>query len=297
MPIVHKVLFFFNKVILVFFIVFCYSDSAFAQMDMTNFQEPQLYVEFKNATVSEAQKLIEGYDINQKHSCSTLLMYAITDIAQNPSDTSIEKIKLLIEAGANVNQEVCGLTPLHMAAGIPLGANRLVKEMADQAISKVKKGIGYCPYLGKQCKDATPEDMERLKGIFDGLFKHLQKDIEPYISKVMGLLVENGAVINRKSEGSTPLHVAAGGDGRISLIPLKCLIDYGANLDIKNEIGYTALHMAAAAKNTKAIKLLLEAGANPNMRNYKGQTYLELDESDPLNQRILQASDQGDFSL
>lgn len=59
MPIVHKVLFFFNKVILVFFIVFCYSDSAFAQMDMTNFQEPQLYVEFKNATVSEAQKLIE----------------------------------------------------------------------------------------------------------------------------------------------------------------------------------------------------------------------------------------------
>lgn len=289
-----------NKMRFVFFVVlsvFGYSNLASAQIDMTNFEEPKIYLDFANATVDEAQKLIQGYDINQKHLCSSLLMYAITDVAQNPSDTSVEKIKLLIDSGADVNQDVCGLMPLHAATGLARASIILINEMVFPLQEKIKKGVGYCPHLGKQCKEATAEDMKALNKVFGDLYESAQKNVDIYAVKVMEILISSGADVDKGNlrDKQSPLFMAA--TVKNSLDPLKTLIEHGADVNHQADNGYTALHAAAAAKNTRAIKMLLDAGADPNIRNHMGQTYLELDENSPVNQVILHSSDRAYFSM
>lgn len=302
MSIVHKVLFVLNKAILVFFMVFCYSNLAFAQIGLIqtgsiDSQEFNINIAFARATVEEARELIKNYDVNQQHSCTTLLSGAIFDVAQNPSETSIEKIKLLIDAGVDVNKAPCINTPLYIAAGLPKLAIINLNYVANEMLDQIKRGVGYCYHIGKQCKDATAEDMKTLDKVFDDLYYPVQNNASAYTAQLMNLLIENGADINKGNlkENESPLFVAA--IVKNSLDALKTLIEHGADVNHQANNGYTALHVAAAAKNTKAIKMLLDAGADPNIRNQMGQTYLELDESSPANQAILHTLDRVYFSM
>lgn len=300
MSIVHKVLFVSNKAILVLFIVVCYFNLAFAQTGLIqtkSIDSQDFYIDFAKATVEEASELIKNYDINQQYSCTTLLSRAIYDVAQNPSETSVEKIKLLIDAGVNVNQGTCTATPLYIAAGFPRLAIMNLNYVANEMLDQIKRGVGYCYHLGKQCKDATAEDMKTLDKVFDDLYYPVQNNASVYTVQVMNLLIENGADINKGNlkDKQSPLFMAA--TVKNSLNALKTLIEHGADVNHQADNGYTALHVAAAAKNTKAIKMLLDAGADPNIRNHMGQTYLELDENSPVNQAILHSSDRVYFSM
>ena len=49
---------------------------------------------------------------------------------------------------------------------------------------------------------------------------------------------------------------------------MQLLIDAGINLDNQNDNGVTVLMYAASSGKTEAVKLLLEAGANPDLRNF-----------------------------
>lgn len=49
-------------------------------------------------------------------------------------------------------------------------------------------------------------------------------------------------------------------------------IRQGANVNAANKIGYTPLIEAASWGHTETVKLLLNAGANPNMLDNKGNT-------------------------
>ena len=55
----------------------------------------------------------------------------------------------------------------------------------------------------------------------------------------------------------------------------KLFIKHGADINIADSIGTTALHHAAAHYDTEMVKYLLEKGANKKARNYKGQTPLD----------------------
>jgi ankyrin repeat protein len=60
----------------------------------------------------------------------------------------------------------------------------------------------------------------------------------------MRLLVELGADINVKAEGGwTALHLAA--DGRHEVV-VRLLVELGADVNVKDEYGQTALHRAAS---------------------------------------------------
>jgi ankyrin repeat protein len=52
------------------------------------------------------------------------------------------------------------------------------------------------------------------------------------------------------------------------------VLEQGANVDMKDELGNTALHMAAAAGHTPIVKKLLENNANVNIQNNQGNTPL-----------------------
>ena len=87
-------------------------------------------------------------------------------------------------------------------------------------------------------------------------------------------LLEAGADLNARDEnGWTPLHTAAAG----SKIPgtVTALLEAGADLNAREENGWTPLHLAAGSSETPGIiAALLEAGADPNVRGENGQTPL-----------------------
>ena len=92
--------------------------------------------------------------------------------------------------------------------------------------------------------------------------------------KFAEMLVDNGADVNLKDNyGETALmHICKINTGATDLI--NKLIKNSENIDDKNKHGDTALLLACASENTTAMKLLLENGANPNIRNDDGYNAL-----------------------
>jgi ankyrin repeat protein/mono/diheme cytochrome c family protein len=74
------------------------------------------------------------------------------------------------------------------------------------------------------------------------------------------LLVNRGANLNVRSElGNTPLIVAAAHADSTAVVEF--MLSHGADLKAKNKRGYTALHSAVGAGNPKTVKLLAAKGA------------------------------------
>jgi ankyrin repeat protein len=88
------------------------------------------------------------------------------------------------------------------------------------------------------------------------------------------LLLDRGADLSARDEmGKTPL-IGAALVGDDVMVPL--LIQRGADLEAKDKDGYTALHWAAWNWQTSVVRLLIAHGANVNARNNKGETPLDL---------------------
>lgn len=83
-------------------------------------------------------------------------------------------------------------------------------------------------------------------------------------------LIDQGADVNKT--GWTPLHYAAT-RGHIELMAL--LLDKNAYIDAASPNGTTPLMMAAFYGTPSAVKLLLEAGADPMLRNQKDLTAID----------------------
>jgi hypothetical protein len=79
------------------------------------------------------------------------------------------------------------------------------------------------------------------------------------------LLIQRGADVNQA--GWTPLHYAAT-KGHIDMMRL--MIDHSAYLDAESPNGTTPLMMAAHYGTPMAVKLLLEEGADPRIKNKLG---------------------------
>jgi uncharacterized protein len=83
-------------------------------------------------------------------------------------------------------------------------------------------------------------------------------------------LIERGAHVNKP--GWTPLHYAATG-GHLAIMEM--LLRQKALLDAQSPNGTTPLMMAAMYGTPEAVKLLLEAGADLQLRNQLGMTALD----------------------
>jgi len=84
-------------------------------------------------------------------------------------------------------------------------------------------------------------------------------------------LLDCGADINaRNLDNNTPLINAAGRDFA------RMLLERGAEIDARVQLGRTALHWAIVAKNLQSVRLLLEHGADVSVRDELGKTPFQL---------------------
>ena len=90
--------------------------------------------------------------------------------------------------------------------------------------------------------------------------------------EVVRFLLEHGGGLNtpsRNAQKVAPIHAAvACGDGVI----LRALLERGADVNVRQEGGFTPLHGAAAGGDTEALSLLLEHGADVTARTVDGRT-------------------------
>lgn len=90
---------------------------------------------------------------------------------------------------------------------------------------------------------------------------------------VREILAEGADKDVRNAFGDTALHIAV---YQPNLMIIKLLLDYGFDPNaVATRNGNTPLHNAVAANNVNAARLLLQYGANKNIRANDGQTPLE----------------------
>ncbi len=100
------------------------------------------------------------------------------------------------------------------------------------------------------------------------------KDLILYKDQINFQLKEDLKTSEYQTVGATPLHIAALYDVKPYLI--KLLVSKGANLNVQDSLGNTALHYTAKANDDASVSLLLQLGANLNIPNNEGQFPLEL---------------------
>jgi ankyrin repeat protein len=138
----------------------------------------------------------------------------------------------------------------------PKGLSGLYLALRDQSLKAAEALIAW-PKTNveiRTAQDESPLMIASLKGQLE----------------VARKLIERGADVNKP--GWAPLHYAAT-NGHLPVMEL--LLEQNAYIDAASPNGSTPLMMAAHYGTAAAVKLLLEAGADPTIRNQLGLTAID----------------------
>ena len=234
----------------------------------------------RNGTVQELRELIQsGYDIDNVYQCQTLLTAAIKSAAENPivktsPRNALTKIKILLESGANYNNAPCpnqSLSPIFWAVSLPLLLLQTENELNDILDNNIAKATEYCEIgniVSKPCKDITKEEREQLRVYFHQTTQTALKDLTPYFTKILKLLLSRNVDLAQTDENKNSiLHYAAAMPPEIKTEALNLLLKTGIFVDPQNNDGQTPLFFAYGAENGEAVNLLSSAGADLTMRD------------------------------
>ncbi|XP_075991344.1 myosin binding subunit isoform X7 [Anticarsia gemmatalis] len=216
----------------------------------------------------EVQRLLKrGADIN------TANVDGLTALHQACIDDNLDMVEFLVTHGADVNRgDNEGWTPLHATAscGFLSIARYLLENGAD---------VAAVNYDGELPVDIAESDAmaDLLQKIIDEKGVDCEKSRNAEVDTLLGDArnwAANGYVEVRDMNGGTPLHVAAA-KGYIDVAKM-LLEDCNADPDCVDYEGWTPLHAAALWGQKEAAALLLKYGADPLIKNYSGQTCMDL---------------------
>jgi ankyrin repeat protein len=221
--------------------------------------------------------LYEAVKINDTTAINLLLQYNINVNAVHPvtKQTALhlavkysDLVAVLLARGADLNiQDKDGNTPLHLGVGCEAVMDKLLAGYAD-------------PYLANNAGN-TILHLAVSTGNISVVKKLLALNINIHHPNNKGetcvcnstnpdiveLLCHHGADLN-VNKGSTPLFHELYRDTRLVEIYLK----YRGNFDLQDRSGKTVLHHLAYNGSLNLAQKLLEAGADPEIRDLKGKT-------------------------
>jgi len=264
-----------------------------------------LFKAIASGDVPRVEKLIKsGADVNARKKFNSEAIMAARGLPGGGTDTEImpllvavdycqkdkkicaEMIQLLVDSGADVNAEVNGY-PLPVMLTIFLDDTTysiLIKAGANIAVQD--KETGFTPLMMAAMQGnvpliklllaskADPNQKDNSGGTAVFQAANCLKTDKAVCADAVKALIGAGADVNVKGKGGlTPMLSAAMGDN-----PYTIKVLAQAKADVNAKFGtsqMTPLMIASSAfskESVDAVKALLEAGADPKLKNSKGET-------------------------
>ena len=178
-----------------------------------------------------------------------------------------------------------------MAASNPTGFDKLLNKNVPHILEKIFLSLDYDSFMKchKVCNAwsellGTESFKKRSKALYqDEMVVDLFKATVAGNIKEVTRLLAIGININVIKDHSTPLMMAVSTRSHIDVV--KLLLNAGADPNTSDELGRTPLHEAAINGFTEAIKMLLDKGADPNKVNIFDNTALSYAASRPITTR------------
>lgn len=242
-------------------------------------------------TPEEVKELLQsGYNVNKVYGCNTLLNTAVKSAvygthAKLPPEFALEKIKILVEAGADINIIPCqgkSMSVLDWAITLPTiieNIEQTANAIFDQMIHDGTEECNLPGVVSKPCKNITSEDKKKIETSLHSAYIVMGKLWTPHFMEIIKYLVEHGANINGNNANGrkiAPIHLATMNSSEITLEPLKYLIQQKVDVNLQDADGNTPLFYAYGSQNREAIQLLQQAGADENIKNKHGSLYNEI---------------------
>lgn len=215
------------------------------------FSDTDIEQQMSDATIQRLEQLkAQGFDFNATDSAGNSVLYYL--LTRNPD---LEVAKKAIEYGADVNKPVAnGMIPLNIATS---KANELqLQVMMFQTLGM----------------DLTDEKNQ--KELQKNLFHEMSRAIE-----MTDMLIKAGANVNLMSSLGSPLMNAATNAWNLEIADM--LIKAGAKVDQKDKNGRTALFYAFSGGNDDMMTLLLKYGADPEIKDNSGKFYFDVEKFTP----------------
>lgn len=205
-----------------------------------------------NGEIEKVKALIEsGADVN---SWSNLGSHSNTPLMYAVYKGHYEVAKILIEAGADVN---AFHSPDHTVLYHALESYRLSAELVQLLVDS---GVNMDP---------------------NSLFRAVQSlrtaGEKSEVPKVMSILIDAGADVNKQDQTGFTVLMAAAFEGYNQLVDI--LLRSGAEINASMESGRTALTLAVSMGHTETVRLLIEAGADLETIDKSGNTPLMIAKS------------------
>ena len=188
-------------------------------------------------------------------------------------------VKIVIEAGADINKDNNGFTPLTIATWnnwtetvlvlVELGANAEIPTASGwtSLMMAAFKGLNHI------VKILVESNVDVNKTWNKTGYGALHLAVEKNHTEVVSLLLDHNADMDiQNNDGFTPLLIAAfKGFNQI----VKILLESNVDVDkISNETGAGALHLAVQENHTEIVSLLLDHNADMDIQNNYGYTPL-----------------------